>query len=98
MSLALRVSHLRRILVGIKIAVGENESIQEALRRFRQELKGKGSRSWYKTRAGYFEKPSIRKRRKRRIATINQKSGPNMRPLKMKMGLNWLLLRKRPWP
>ncbi len=84
--------------MGNKIEVREGETIRSALERLRRQVGGKFSRSWYKSRVGYYEKPSTRKRRKQSIADINRKSDPDMRPLKMKMGLTWLYQRKRPWP
>jgi ribosomal protein S21 len=86
--------------MGSKVEVREGETVQAALRRLRQHVKGSEqfSRSWYKSRVGYYEKPSVKNRRKQRIAWINQRSNPGTRPLKMKMGLTWLCRRKRPWP
>lgn len=84
--------------MGSKVVVREGETLQAALRRLRRQVSEHVSRSWYKSRVGYYEKPSTRKRRKQRIADINRRSGPGIRPLKMKMGLNWLYRRKQPWP
>ncbi len=83
------------------VEVHEEETIQIAIKRFRKVVSQKFSRSWYKSRVGYYEKPSIRKRRKQHIAEINRRKDlkdPNSRTLKMKMGLSWLYERKNPWP
>ncbi|PQO34218.1 30S ribosomal protein S21 [Bremerella cremea] len=81
-----------------KIELQSNESIDSAVRRFHKQISTKFSRSWYKSRAGYYEKPSVRKRRKRRLAQINRRAHPKSNTLKMKMGRHWLYARKRPWP
>src|SRR5687767_2315173 len=96
-STAMRQPRRRSLMVN-KVEVREGETIQSALHRFRKQVSEKFARSWYKSRVGYYEKPSTRKRRKRRIAEINRKNGANCGPLKMKMGLTWLCQRKRPWP
>jgi ribosomal protein S21 len=83
----------------IKIEVLEGESIASAVIRFRKKVHQNGIRSWYKSRVGYYEKPSIKRRRKRRLAWINgQCFAADKSPLKMKMGINWLYERKRPFP
>ena len=83
--------------MGSRVEVREGETIRSALQRLRRKVSGQFSRSWYKSRAGYYEKPSARKRRKQDTAAINRKGGVR-KPLKMKMGLVWLYERKRPWP
>ncbi|MBN9118696.1 MAG: 30S ribosomal protein S21 [Planctomycetes bacterium] len=83
--------------MGSKVEVREGETIRSALQRLRRKVSEPFSRSWYKSRVGYFEKPSARKRRKQGTAAINRKGG-KLEPLKMKMGLVWLYKRKRPWP
>jgi len=84
--------------MGSRVEVHEGETLRAALQRLRRQVGEQFSRSWYKSRVGYYEKPCVLKRRKRRIAEINRKGGPGIRPLKMKMGLVWLYKRKRPWP
>ncbi|WP_171474901.1 30S ribosomal protein S21 [Frigoriglobus tundricola] len=76
----------------------EGETIRDALQRLRRQVRQQFSRSWYTSRVGYYEKPSVRKRRKQGTAAINSRSGPYLKPLKMKMGLVWIHKRKRPWP
>lgn len=89
----------RRNEMGTKIEVLEGESIHSALKRLQTQLDHGVSRSWYKSRVGYYEKPSIKQRRKRRIAWINKRcDATTTRTLKMKMGFKWLYERKRPWP
>ena len=84
--------------MGSRVEVREGETIRDALHRLRRKVSQQFSRSWYKSRVGYYEKPSARKRRKQGTAAINSRSGPDLKPLKMKMGLVWLYKRKRPWP
>jgi ribosomal protein S21 len=83
--------------MGSKVEVREGETIHSALQRLRRKVSEQFSRSWYKSRVGYYEKPSTRKRRKQGTAAINRRGG-TLKPLKMKMGLVWLYRRKRPWP
>lgn len=84
--------------MGNKIEVREGETLQSAIQRLRRQVGNKFSRSWYKTRVGYYEKPSIRKRRQESTAARSKRSCTEKLPLKMKMGLTWLYQRKRPWP
>jgi ribosomal protein S21 len=84
--------------MGSKVEVREGETVRNALHRLRRKVSGAFSRSWYKSRVGYYEKPSTRKRRKQGTAEINRRGAPGLGKLKMKMGLTWLYQRKRPWP
>ncbi|MBN9517643.1 30S ribosomal protein S21 [bacterium] len=81
-----------------KVVVRDGETIRSALERLKRKVNQQFSRSWYKTRVGYYEKPSTRERRKQGTAAINKRNPPGVRTLKMKMGLVWLYKRKRPWP
>jgi ribosomal protein S21 len=83
--------------MGSRVEVREGETIRSALQRLRRKVNEQFSRSWYKSRVGYYEKPSTLKRRKQGTAAINRRCG-TLNPLKMKMGLVWLYKRKRPWP
>jgi ribosomal protein S21 len=83
--------------MGSRVEVRDGETIRHALWRLRRKVNDQFSRSWYKSRVGYYEKPSTRTRRKQGTAAINRRALPPS-PLKMKMGLVWLYKRKRPWP
>lgn len=48
-----------------KVEVGENESLEKALRRFKKKIEREGVLKQLKARK-HYEKPSERKRRKRR--------------------------------
>ncbi|MDD5679900.1 MAG: 30S ribosomal protein S21 [Candidatus Omnitrophica bacterium] len=50
-----------------KVEVGENESLEKALRRFKKKIEREGVLKQLKARK-HYEKPSERKRRKRRSA------------------------------
>jgi ribosomal protein S21 len=50
----------------IEIKVRDNESIDSALNRLNKKIRIEYGRRWYKKRYGYFEKPSILKRKKYR--------------------------------
>ncbi|MDP3790070.1 MAG: 30S ribosomal protein S21 [Candidatus Omnitrophota bacterium] len=52
-----------------KVEVGENESLEKALRRFKKKIEREGVLKQLKARK-HYEKPSERKRRKRRSAKI----------------------------
>ena len=52
--------------MAIEIKVGENESIDSALNRLNKKISIEYGRRWYKKRFGYYEKPSILKRKRHR--------------------------------
>ena len=52
-----------------KVEVGDNESLEKALRRFKKKIEREGVLKQLKARK-HYEKPSERKRRKRRSAKI----------------------------
>ncbi|MES2789711.1 MAG: 30S ribosomal protein S21 [Planctomycetota bacterium] len=58
--------------MGVRVEVGEGESLHDALRRLRGHVQHHCRRAWYKTRVGYYEKPSVRKRRKKRLQQRNR--------------------------
>jgi ribosomal protein S21 len=84
--------------MGSMVEVRDGEMIRSALQRLQRKVDQQFSRSWYKSRVGYYEKPSTRERRKQGTAAINKRNPLGVRPLRMKMGLVWLYKRKRPWP
>jgi ribosomal protein S21 len=59
--------------VGIKVVVGEKESIAEALERFEQLRYFVQRRPWTKRRYGDFEKPSVVRRREGRLRLIRRR-------------------------
>jgi ribosomal protein S21 len=59
-------------LVGIRVVVGDGESVAEALVRFEQLRYFVYRRPWTKRRYGYFEKPSVVRRREQRLRTMRR--------------------------
>lgn len=55
-----------------KISVGENEPLERALRRFKKKIEIEGVLKTLKARK-FYEKPSERKRRKRKMARSGKK-------------------------
>lgn len=55
--------------MGLKIRIQDNENIDAALTRFRRKEQYEYKR-WTKKRYGYYEKPSILKRRRKKMAKI----------------------------
>lgn len=55
--------------MSVRINVEDNETLDSALSRFSHKVYRLNSRRWYKRRYGYYEKPSVlaRKRRKMRL-------------------------------
>src|SRR4051794_35170206 len=70
--------------MGSKVVVREGEAIHDALRRLQRKVNDKFSRSWYKSRVGYYEKPSTRKRRKQGTAAYNRRTAGTVVQLKVK--------------
>ena len=56
--------------MSIKVDVRDDESIDSALKRFNQLVKGEHSRTWCKRRYGYYEKPSELRRKQRKMARL----------------------------
>lgn len=62
---------LRRVGVSRKVEVGENESIESALRRLNRQQVYEYKR-WTKSRFGFYQKPSELRRKARKMAEIWQ--------------------------
>ena len=64
-----------------KVIVHDGESLHSAIKRFRKSVHYAYRRRFYKTRVGYYEKPSDRKRRAKRASRrrirLRQRSGPS---------------------
>lgn len=59
----------------VKIDVTTGESIEVALRNFNKRVKSETDRRWYKRRFGYYEKPSILKRKAKKMKKLSIQSG-----------------------
>lgn len=68
--------------VTVKVEAGE--SIEVALRKLKKKVKHETDRRWYKRRFGYYEKPSILKRKAKKMKELSIQSGGN---LWLKIGL-----------
>ncbi|MBN4071968.1 30S ribosomal protein S21 [bacterium AH-315-F18] len=53
--------------MGIKIEIGEGESIHRAIRILRNTIGRDMSRRWTKRRYGYYEKPSVLRRKEKKM-------------------------------
>jgi ribosomal protein S21 len=67
-----------------KVIVAEGEDLSKALRRFNQLMRKIYGRPWTKRRFGYFEKPSILRRKRKRMAWRQRQAGGG---LKLHIGL-----------
>lgn len=79
--------------MSVKIDVGDDESIDSALKRFNQAVKREIGRAWCKRRYGYYEKPSELKRKQKKMARLRSRSQGN---LHLKIGLKELYSRTGP--
>ena len=59
----------------VKIEVNVGETIEVALRKFNKKVKNETDRRWYKRRFGYYEKPSILKRKAKKMKKLSIQSG-----------------------
>jgi ribosomal protein S21 len=82
--------------MGVRVVVKEGESLQSALRKLSRGVDFHYRRSWYKKRIGYYEKGSIRRRRKKRLQEYNRKLWAGT--LRMYMGLKALHRREGMFP
>ena len=69
------VSRQRRSFMSVRVYVRPGEDVREAVRRLGHRMRHHCRRAWYKTRFGYYEKPSIRRRRKDRLAARCRRIG-----------------------
>jgi len=58
--------------VTVKVEAGE--SIELALRKLKKKVKHETDRRWYKRRFGYYEKPSILKRKAKKMKELSIQS------------------------
>lgn len=58
----------------VRFAVPQDQPLSRSLRAMRREVDLCYQRSWYKRRFGYYEKPSVLRRRKKRLHKRNQQS------------------------
>ena len=59
----------------VKIEVNTGETIEVALRKFNKKVKNETDGRWYKRRFGYYEKPSILKRKAKKMKKLAIQSG-----------------------
>ncbi len=56
-----------------KVIVNDKQSIEQALQELKQKVYYEKSSRWYKRRYGYYEKPSILKRKRNKMKRIISK-------------------------
>jgi ribosomal protein S21 len=59
----------------VTIKVEDGESIDLALRKLSKKVKSEMDRRWYKRRFGYYEKPSVLKRKNKKMKKLVIQSG-----------------------
>ncbi|BBO30845.1 hypothetical protein PLANPX_0457 [Lacipirellula parvula] len=80
--------------MGIRIERTSDESLCAALARFNRLSRQQHRRSWAKARRGYYEKPSVVRRRQAAIGLISsRRSTVGMAPFKRYANLGSLLRR-----
>lgn len=68
----------------VSINVKDGESIEIALRKLKKKVTHETDRRWHKRRFGYYEKPSILKRKAKKMKALSIQSGGS---LWLKIGL-----------
>ncbi len=53
-----------------KVIINDEQSIEQALQELRKKVYYEKSSRWYKRRYGYYEKPSVLKRKRRKMKRI----------------------------
>ena len=56
--------------MAVTITVEDGESIDLALRKLSKKIKSEMDRRWYKRRFGYYEKPSVLKRKSKKMSKL----------------------------
>lgn len=79
-----RCQSLKREKMAVTVNVEAGESIEVVLRKLNKKVKHETDRRWYKRRFGYCEKPSILKRKVKKMKKISIQSGGT---LWLKIGL-----------
>lgn len=59
--------------MSVRINVEDNETLDSALSRFSHKVYRLNYRRWYKRRYGYYEKPSVLARKRRKMRRIQQR-------------------------
>lgn len=59
--------------MAVRVVLREDESLDDALRRFKKSVKLRYRMGWAKRRYNYFEKPSVLRRRKHILDTISRR-------------------------
>lgn len=59
--------------MSVRINVEDNQTLDSALNRFSHKVYRLNSRRWYKRRYGYYEKPSVLARKRRKMRRIQQR-------------------------
>ena len=70
--------------MAITVNVEDDESIEVALRKLKKKVKQETDRRWHKRRFGYYEKPSILKRKTKKMKAFSIQAGGS---LWLKIGL-----------
>ncbi|MES2820228.1 MAG: 30S ribosomal protein S21 [Pseudomonadota bacterium] len=68
----------------VRVTINEDESIDLALRKLSRKVKNEMDSRWHKRRFGYFEKPSVLKRKNQKMIKLAIQSGET---LWLKIGL-----------
>ena len=85
--------------MGVRIIVAEPVGLQHAIKQLKKQVDLKCRRAWYKRRLGYYEKPSVLRRRKERLRQRNLKLVEHGgSPVKMYMYLKTLHKREGGFP
>lgn len=61
--------------MAVKIKVEDGNSIDLALRKLNRKVKSETDRRWHKRRYGYYEKPSVLKRKSKKMKALTTQSG-----------------------
>jgi ribosomal protein S21 len=62
------VSRTRRPEVTVRVVIGDGEGLSQALQRLARLVQKVYGRPWTKRRFGYFEKPSVLRRKRERMS------------------------------
>jgi len=82
-----------------RVIVSDGTRLSDALLQFRRSVDLCYRRSWYKRRFGYYEKPSVRQRRKKLLQQHNRRSYQRADGrVSMYMGLQRLHMREGGFP
>jgi ribosomal protein S21 len=75
------------------VEVREGQDLLDAIRKLNKQVREAHGRAWVKRRLGYFEKPTVLRRKRAKVGRLNKGSGV----LKLGLNLNRLLARTGPF-